>query len=259
MNEVSVEKSFEDLAKRYSTKVALIDHRQEISWSEWNLRADKLADALATRGCGPGVRVAVRMQSCIEWFVINAALAKLKAVQVLVNWRLTAPELAHVLEDSAARMLFIDDEDPALVANAWANTHLQVWTVNSETDIGQVKRWQPFDDLIKTGRAVTRLSEARAPFILYTSGTTGAPRGVFRASTKPGVCDERKARYLADSANDFQLTAEDVGLLVLPLHHGGARRYALYASPLQPNRSMPCHPVESSEPLRNGADHAVAH
>src|SRR3546814_20085257 len=78
-----------------------------------DLHADRLAAALSERGIKAGDVVGVRNQIRIEWPVIDAALAKLGAAVLGMNWRLTPAEVEYVLGNSGAAGLICDDADPA--------------------------------------------------------------------------------------------------------------------------------------------------
>ena len=83
---------------------------ERYSFAELNTRANKLANACLGAGVQPGDRVAFLLMNGIEFVEAYLGLAKLGAVVVPLNWRLTAPELEYIISDSGSSWLVFDDE-----------------------------------------------------------------------------------------------------------------------------------------------------
>jgi long-chain acyl-CoA synthetase len=155
----------------------------------------------------------MRFRLGFEWFVIQRALQKLGVTQVAVNWRLTPSEAAYILRDSEARGLACNDADPG----GWAAQPLEILvTVGQPEDAPGLR----YEDLAQTETAVQRFGRLRPEMALYTSGTTGAPRGVPPVDLA-NIDRERLIRYLASISRMPPLPINAVALLTLPVHHGG--------------------------------------
>src|SRR5689334_15806388 len=146
-------------------RVAVVATDASMTYREWNDRADRLADALARRRPG-STTVAMRLPPSTAWFTVTLALAKLGWRQVNLAPDADAGEVDRVLAETSAAML-----------------------------LGDVDEVQ---DLTAEGSAQPRYSRAEAPRVLYTSGTTGAPKGVLRERTAD---DERLREYQRDVAD----------------------------------------------------------
>jgi long-chain acyl-CoA synthetase len=185
-----------------------------MSYGEWNDRADRVAEGLATLGLGHGDRLGMRFRLGIEWFVIQRALQKLGVAQVAVNWKLTPDEAVYIIGDSQAKGLACNDVDPS----GWDSHDVGVLITVGQPAGGPGVR---YEDLLDTPVTSPRFGPLRAALVLYTSGTTGAPRGVppLDRSTVQDV--ERLARYQASVAGVPPYPDAAVTLLTLPVHHGG--------------------------------------
>ncbi len=207
--------------------ICLVDGQEQLSWQTWNQAADALAWALAQQGIGPNDKVGVRTQICLPWFICNLAIAKLGAMQVALNWRLTPAELRHMLADSGAKALLFDDTDAAALADAVAPLGIEILVAIAPQP--PPTGVQAFADLLTTQPPKPYLSRRDAPLVIYTSGTTGRPKGAAPSADKPS---QELKEYLADmmgsapkAANPAPASSADKprhpprALLTMPLHH----------------------------------------
>jgi fatty-acyl-CoA synthase len=158
-------------ARRTPDALALRFEGTGRSYAELDERVTRLARALAGRGVGTGDRVAVLGLNGLEVWEAYLAGVRLGAVVVPVNFRLVADEVAYVLADSGAVALVVD---PAL-AEVAAKARGQAPGVRTVLTIGE----EYAEALAAAGTEPldVEVDEDAAAFIMYTSGTTGRPKG----------------------------------------------------------------------------------
>lgn len=196
-------------------ETAIIDGEVTLTWQALNHAADRLAHGLSRRGIGAGDVVALRMQVRHEWAVAAVALAKLNAMLVGVNWRLTPAEVQYVLQDSQSRALLCDDMAPAVLSGVLDEIGLGV-RISLEV---QAQGFESLQDVMD-GAAEPMYSQGDAALIVYTSGTTGKPKGVALAYSN-GPDDVELPEYLQDLyGGPRACRQDDVVLVSMPLHHG---------------------------------------
>jgi acyl-CoA synthetase (AMP-forming)/AMP-acid ligase II len=147
-----------------------------LSYSEFDTTVNRLANGLLDLGVEKTHRIAILGENSIEHCALFMAAGKIGAVSVPLNYRLSAPELAYIINDSDTRVLLVLDEmAKTLTALRPLLAPDIVIITNSLADSLHLAEWLE-------GHAATKPTveiERDAPFIqLYTSGTTGNPKGV---------------------------------------------------------------------------------
>src|SRR4029079_18258649 len=97
-------------ARIFPDEIGTRDLERAMTFAQWNARACALANALIGLGLAKGDRVAVLAYNRVEWMEIYAATAKAGLVMVPVNFRLLAPEIRYIVENSEAKALIVQDE-----------------------------------------------------------------------------------------------------------------------------------------------------
>jgi long-chain acyl-CoA synthetase len=199
---------------------AIVDGGTVIAYGQWNERADCLAAAIEQLPSAQRT-VGVRMHQSPAWFIINLALAKLNRELLAVNWRLTAHEVAEIAADSGVEVLFLDDSDIGPVHRALRGPGPLLVTVGATRAAGT----RSFEEMTSGPRPVAYSSRGPAPMVVYSSGTTGKPKGV--RNPVPADAQQRQVllEYLGMSgpvpeAKAARMVAVPRTLLTLPLHHG---------------------------------------
>ena len=196
-------------------RLAVKDLRRSLTYAQYEDRASRLASALGGLGLGKGDRVAVFAHNCLEWMELYAACAKSGAVAVPVNFRLAGPEVRYILEDSGATALF-----------AGADLLDVVESLGSDLPVAPGRRVQiggerprpgfrAYEDLLAEASPRPPPADVRPedPWtIMYTSGTTGRPKGAVRSH-------QSYALFYLMNAVEFAFGRDDVGLAVMPLCH----------------------------------------
>ena len=207
-------------ARRYPNKPALIMEGTELSYAELDARSNALAHALIARGVASGDRVALLGFNSLEYAVILHAVAKCGALIVPVNFRNSAAELRHVIADSEPKGLFAEAEFAAVVAEARAGAAAwpEVLRVGADHD------GLPGSLALAAGRPRTppavRVDPQSSAVILYTSGTTGRPKGVLYAHAT-------YFRMFMATSIEAHLAHEDVYLIAVPMFHAAGMNMAL--------------------------------
>ncbi len=203
-------------------KPAAKDLRRSLTFRELDERASRLANALAGLGVGKGDRVAVLAFNCLEWIEIYAACARSGAVAVPVNFRLAAPEVQYILEDCGAVAILAGHD---LVAVADAIRPSLAIDPGAYVQMGGehlAAGWRGYEDLVAAGspRAPdVRVRPEDTWTIMYTSGTTGRPKGAVRSH-------QSYALFYLMNAVEFGFGRDDVGLAVMPMCHVNSVFYA---------------------------------
>lgn len=218
----TVPQAFADAARRYGARSAVItEDGQRWSYAELDQSRVEAARALLALGIKHGDRIAIWAQNCAEWIVAGLAIHSIGAVLVPVNTRMRGNEAGYVLEKSGARVLFctgnfLNQHYPTLLAAHRPPTLEQIVVMRDAqpADFG----WQDF--LQRAAQVpveeVARRSAAVKPEdrmdIMFTSGTTGLPKGV--------VTNHRQnLRVIADWSNAMGLVPEDRYLIANPFFH----------------------------------------
>ena len=141
-------------------------------------RVDEIADALVHRyGVEPGDRVAIAMRNYPEWITSFAAITSVGAIAVCMNAWWKAEEMAYGLEDSGAKVLLADIERVNTAGGSLARLGVKAIVVRHEGDVPEgVDR---LVDVLRPGAAMPEVEVGPGDdaTILYTSGTTGFPKG----------------------------------------------------------------------------------
>ena len=207
--------SLEHWALHKPDTIALIDGEHSLTYADWNRISDRIANALAARGLAPGDTVVVRMQISWEWAVIASALAKLRCSLLGLNWRLTAAETQYVLANSAAHALICDDADPSPLLVAVAGLPIKLLA-----SLGTHPSFISWEEL-QSGPPEPLLSQGDPPLIVYTSGTTGLPKGVVMGRRSQHFSPEQRTEYHLDVRDSRTPSGANPAVLItMPMHHG---------------------------------------
>ncbi|WP_040494450.1 long-chain-fatty-acid--CoA ligase [Ilumatobacter nonamiensis] len=198
---------------------ALVLDDRRMSWSELLESSSRMAQALSDAGVGADDRVAFLDKNGIEHFEVFFGSAMLNAVAVDVNWRLAAPEVQYIVDDSEAKVLVVGpDFAPILDEIADQLPKVRKFVViggghaNHEAYEDWIARFEPEDPGIESGPDGTA-------FQLYSSGTTGRPKGVMLSNTN--------FFSLLPLAKDiWELDGDSINLTAMPLFHIGGGGWA---------------------------------
>ncbi len=161
-------------------KLAIVTPKGGLTYKQFNQRADRAAQGLLSSGLKAGDRVAFLGQECAQYFELIFACAKSGLVLVPINWRLTATEVNHILADSEASVLIADDLQASLVEQIAP----ELDKLNDILWLGDTENEQNYDQWIAQFPAEApeiSITEDTPIAQLYTSGTTGLPKGVVLA------------------------------------------------------------------------------
>jgi len=197
----------------YPDKIAFNDVATDRQWTfkEQNLAVNQLCNALYGLGLDKGDRVAILSGDLIEYTQL-AMICKAGLVYVPINWRLKPNEVRHIINDSGARVLFVDRDH---IETARAMKH-EIPAVEHFVCINAAPEGMlNWDDLLASASSedpAVDVDEADLLGLPYTSGTSALPKGVIRRHVdvmKSDVVQITSARYRHD----------DVYLGVIPLFH----------------------------------------
>jgi fatty-acyl-CoA synthase len=202
-------------------KVGARDLTRSLTFRGWNDRSCRLANALVGLGLEKGDRIAVLAYNCLEWMEIYAAVAKAGLVMVPINFRLVGSEVRYILENSEAKAVIVQDD---LLD--------RVETIRAERLIAEDKYihfggrtpsgYRSYEDLVAAGAGsepAIQIGPGDPYALLYTSGTTGKPKGVIRDSGSMVLL-----AYLLQA--DWGFSRNDLSLLVMPMCHANSLYFA---------------------------------
>jgi acyl-CoA synthetase (AMP-forming)/AMP-acid ligase II len=168
------------MAQRYGDEVAYRDMGSSgaLTFHEWDARSNALARGLVTRGIQQGDRVSIYLPNdeCLRWIVAYAAVHKAGAVAVPTNTRLSTRELTVILGHAAVRTVLTCEELLPIardVRNGVPSVDAVVSTSAGDGEIEWDDAFDPDDNEIQVDVGPDDLAD-----IMYTSGTTGLPKGV---------------------------------------------------------------------------------
>ena len=195
------------------------DGGERLTFAELNARCNRVANAFAAAGVSKGERVALLLMNGAEFFEAYFALAKIGAVVVPLNWRLVADELEFILKDSGATRLVFDDAFADTVAELHARgerTDVRQWLQVADGETAHfAANYRAFRDAAPAAEPPIRARDDDMLYIMYTSGTTGLPKGVVHthATSIWGCLTIAASTYYRE---------QDRFLSPLPMFHVGA-------------------------------------
>ena len=192
-------------------KEACVLDGRRLTYIELDMRAGRIAAALARRGVRAGDRVALFAGNLLEVAEAIWALLRLGAVAVPLGYRLGRRELKHMLNDSGAKVAIAEARLVEKLPERRSTPALEfVFSVGGETS--GCDTYQVLIDHTVTIPAPAAVDEESLAFLLYTSGTTGLPKGAMltHLNVIHSVIHYRRA---------MDLTADDRTLLAVPVTH----------------------------------------
>jgi fatty-acyl-CoA synthase len=199
-------------------KKALIFEDRLLTYQELNHRTNQLCHYLLDTGVQRRDRISALLYNCHQYIEIFFALSKIGAILVPLNWRLAGPELEFIIKDSGSNMLIFDPEFEEVIdsirphLNLSNGSYMSVgpicpdWAKDYEKGISERPIQEP--------RLQISAGDEDPHMLMYTSGTTGIPKGA--------ILSHRKTFFNALNADIFyNLTSEDIMIVSRPLFHSG--------------------------------------
>lgn len=203
--------AFRRSVRRSPARSALSFSGRSWSYAEFDRAVDAVAGALIDAGLMQGDRVGAYGRNSDSYLILWLACTRAGLVHVPINYALTERELSYIVEQSGARALFFDKALEQNVSAVMSASRLAV--------VGTLTGGSPSLDILslalsggKTPAAEAEVDEADLAQLLYTSGTTAAPKGAMMSHRA------LMAEYMACMV-ELELTRDDRALAALPLYH----------------------------------------
>jgi len=208
-------------AIRYPDRTAILFRNQRFTYSQFNARVNRLANALSNLGVKKGDKVAFMMTNCNELLEVGYAAPKIGAAFVPINSRSVASEIEYLVNDSDSVAVFVNAECLPEVIKARPNFALarNVIVVRGEAPAGTLSYEELLDGAPDTEPKV-EVSEGDLMCLMYTGGTTGRPKGSIRSHR--GI-----ALLALLFAIEYDYHEGDMGLVAGPLYGAAAFAFCI--------------------------------
>ena len=224
-------------------------YRREISWRDFDIKANRFANLLFTRGVKKGDKIAILLMNCLEWLPIYFGILKTGAIVVPMNYRYSAEEIKYCLELADVRMLVFGPEFIERISSLEGKMPL----IDNLFFVGDKKETPAFAD--NYAEMVYYCSSTVPPVeicdeddgaIYFSSGTTGFPKAILhRHKALVSSCYTEQ--------NHHKQTKDDVFLCIPPLYHTGAKMH-WFGSLLSGGRSVLLRGVSPEWVLQTASD-----
>lgn len=201
---------FEFAVARFPNQTAIVEDDQRLSYNEFNHQIDRIASSLQQQGIKKGDRVVFVLKNRLEMVAFYWAVQKIGAVFTPINFRLSADEVAHCVNDAEAKAIVYEPASEDAVLEGEFNIKPLFISV-----LGAKGADVTYKQLLNEGEDSfnrPNVSEDEICLILYTSGTTGRPKGVPRSHK-----NEYGATVAHIIQNRYELHESTIELM--PLYH----------------------------------------
>ena len=238
-------------ALRHPERLALVDADRQLTYAQADAEINRVADALAGLGLGRGDAVLLATENRVEYVLTWFALFRLGARAVHVSWRATPAELGYVIDHGDVRALLVSGRSLAAARSArQAHPHVRVIVCGAEAD----RRGREISYQALVATAATRMpGPPQGPSggsVVYTSGTTGKPKGAVRDFTAFGL------RELVRILERLPLRFGERHLVVAPLYHSAPQVMTLLTTALAGTLHLQPH-FDAESVLRALSDRAI--
>jgi acyl-CoA synthetase (AMP-forming)/AMP-acid ligase II len=213
-----------DIARTYARErpaaIALSFEGRHTTFADFERHSNRVARALLAEGLGSGARIAYIGKNCDRYFEVLFGAAKAGVVLTPISWRLSVTEIAFILEDSGATMLFVGPEMMAHAQRARSHLGQQLKVIHIEpTDTADTVLYEVWRDMHSVNDVSIAINRDQVAVQMYTSGTTGRPKGAML--THANLLSGRRVAAKSQQLAWYTWGPHDVSLVAMPVAHVG--------------------------------------
>ena len=197
-----------------------IPYRREMSWRDFDRRANRFANLLLSRGIQRGAKVGILLMNCLEWLPVYFGVLKAGCIAVPMNFRYSSDEIKYCLDLADVEVLvfgpeFITRMDPIVGDLAKVKT---LFFVGHTPPPAYAEDGMKLTTFCSSSAPPVQLTETDYAAIYFSSGTTGFPKAILH--------DHRALVCACEvEQNHHGQTRDDVFLCIPPLYHTGAKMH----------------------------------
>ena len=205
-------------ARHQGEVIAFTYGDEEISFAALDEGANRAANGLIALGVKPGDRVAFLGKNHPLYFEAFVGAARIGAVMTPVNWRLAAPEVAYILDNCGANVVFVGEGFAAMIEAVRESVPHVTHIIGIDAPEFAGTDYRTWRDSFPASPPAHKVKPEDDALQLYTSGTTGKPKGA--VMTHGSILSSRDATQAADEMRKWQEPIPgDVTLLAMPCFH----------------------------------------
>ena len=194
-------------------------YRREITWGEFNKKANRFANLLLSRGIKRGEKVAILLMNCLEWLPIYFGILRTGALAVPLNFRYTADEIAYCLDKADAEYIVFGPEFVGRVEEICHKVpKIKMWIYAGDDCPAYAESYDKLVTYCSTKTPDIDICDDDNAAIYFSSGTTGFPKAILHS--------HKALVHAAKTEQDHHgQTREDTFLCIPPLYHTGAKMH----------------------------------
>ena len=194
-------------------------YRREITWGEFNKKANRFANLLLSRGIKRGEKVAILLMNCLEWLPIYFGILRTGALAVPLNFRYTADEIAYCLDKADAEYIVFGPEFVGRVEEICHKVpKIKMWIYAGDDCPAYAESYDKLVTYCSTKTPDIDICDEDNAAIYFSSGTTGFPKAILHSH-------KALVHAAKTEQNHHGQTREDTFLCIPPLYHTGAKMH----------------------------------